>query len=149
MLTNQDQKLAALLAQALASSRPQEQERHLQRLGDVALFTAGFFAHGFARKLVDIDYHIAMGGRAYESLGCTARSTGLRPVRPVFVELAEKFVAVVDALNELAESSRPASPDDLLRFYEIWLKTGSRRAHDKLVAMGLDPVTTGDPRRSH
>jgi len=35
----------------------------LQRLGDVSLFIAGFFARSFARKLIDIDYHIAMGQR--------------------------------------------------------------------------------------
>ena len=45
-----------------------ERERGLQRLGDVSLFVAGFFAHSFARKLIDIDYHIAMGGQAYGTL---------------------------------------------------------------------------------
>ena len=42
-----------------------------QRLGDVSLFIAGFFARSFARKLIDVDYHIAMGGNAYSSLADT------------------------------------------------------------------------------
>ena len=51
--------------------------RALQRLGDVSLFFAGFFAGSFARKLVDIDYHIAMGGRAYGTLaGASAAARG-------------------------------------------------------------------------
>ena len=53
---------------ARGTDAPSERNRALQRLGDVSLFIAGFFAGSFARKLVDIDYHIAMGGRAYGSL---------------------------------------------------------------------------------
>ena len=132
--------LAALLSRALSCTRGSERERTLQRLGDVALFWAGFFAHGFARKLVDVDYYVAMGGRAYGSLADDAHTPGLAPVRPVFAELAAKFVTVVDALNELAEPSRVPSSDDLLRYYEIWQKTGSRRARGKLVALGIVPI---------
>ena len=136
-------RLAALLGRALDSASGAERERRLQRLGDVALFWAGFFAHGFARRLVDVDYYVAMGGRAYESLADGAGTPGLTPIRPVFAELARKFVAVVDALNELAEQARPTSTDDLLRYYEIWQKTGSRRAHGKLTERGITPVAGG------
>jgi hypothetical protein len=55
--------LALMLADAVEASSADQRERVLQRLGDVSLFTAGFFAQGFARRLVDVDYHIAMGGR--------------------------------------------------------------------------------------
>ena len=141
--------LAALLSRALSSSSGAERERRLQRLGDVALFWAGFFAHGFARRLVDVDYYVAMGGHAYESLADRAATPGLTSIRPVFAELAAKFVAVVDALNELAEQSRPASADDPLRYYEIWQKTGSQRAHDKLRSFGIVPVRGGSPHCRH
>src|SRR5215475_8608462 len=58
--------LVAMLCEALeAPAGTVERDRYLQRLGDVSLFVAGFFARGFAAKLIDIDYHIAMGGRAY------------------------------------------------------------------------------------
>src|SRR6202451_871043 len=57
--------LVQMLSDALEAPTAPERERHLPRLGDVSLFVSGFLAHGFARKLVDIDYHIAMGGRAY------------------------------------------------------------------------------------
>jgi hypothetical protein len=59
-----------MLSDALEAPSAVERERGLQRLGDVSLFIAGFFAHSFARKLIDIDYHIAMGGRAYGTLAC-------------------------------------------------------------------------------
>ncbi len=141
--------LAALLARALHSATGAERERRLQRLGDVALFWAGFFAHGFARKLVDVDYYIAMGGHAYESLAEAAGTPGLAGIRPVFAELALKFVAIVDALHALADQARPASADDPMRYYEIWTKTGSRHAHDRLVGMGITPVRGGSPRARH
>ena len=57
--------LVVMLSEALEAPTPEARCRGLQRLGDVSLFIAGFFSAGFARKLVDIDYHIAMGGRAY------------------------------------------------------------------------------------
>ena len=60
--------LVVMLGEALEAPSAGERNRALQRLGDVSLFIAGFFAGSFARKLVDIDYHIAMGGRAYGSL---------------------------------------------------------------------------------
>jgi len=41
------------------------------------LFIAGFFAQSFARKLIDIDYHISMGGRAYATLA--KHVTGTQP----------------------------------------------------------------------
>src|ERR1700740_576638 len=61
--------LVVMLSEALEAASPGDRNRGLQRLGDVSLFVAGFFAQGFARKLIDIDYHIAMGGRAYAALG--------------------------------------------------------------------------------
>ena len=56
------------------------------------LFIAGFFARSFARKLIDIDYHIAMGGNAYSSLADTMqRSMSGRCVAAVYAQLAQKF----------------------------------------------------------
>ncbi len=60
--------LVVMLGEALEAPTHEARCRGLQRLGDVSLFIAGFFSAGFARKLVDVDYHIAMGGRAYGTL---------------------------------------------------------------------------------
>src|SRR5499426_1263744 len=67
--------LARMLADAAAAPSAQQRDDALRRLGDVSLFVAGFFAQSFARKLVDIDYHIAMGGRAYGTLADNLRGT--------------------------------------------------------------------------
>ena len=136
--------LVRMLSEALEAPTPQERERGLQRLGDVSLFIAGFFAHSFARKLIDIDYHIAMGGRAYGTLAhglCRGRRQVLGRV---FAELATKFLPLVDALNEISDAARRYTQADVLRLYELWLKTGSPRARQLLRGLGIEaaPVAT-------
>jgi hypothetical protein len=133
--------LADLLAQAQYARTAAEREAALQRLGDVSLFVAGFFAHGFSRRLVDVDYHIAMGGRAYGTLAGQLTRGPRRALGTVFGELARKFQPVVDALGEIADSARSWSQDDVMRLYEIWLKTGSARAHALLRQLGVQPHT--------
>jgi alkylated DNA nucleotide flippase Atl1 len=133
--------LALMLADAGAAPTRAERLRTLQRLGDVSLFVAGFFARSFARRLVDIDYHIAMGGRAYGTLAdtCGSGSRG-RALAEVFAELAQKFQRVVDALNDVSEMAQRHDQRDVLRQYEIWLKTGSPRAHGILRSLGIEPA---------
>ena len=133
--------LALMLADAAEAPSHEHRNRMLQRLGDVSLFVAGFFARGFAAKLIDIDYHIAMGGRAYGTLAATCRDGARgRALSGVFGELAAKFQRVVDALNEVSEMSHTHDSRDLLRQYEIWLKTGSPRAASILRGLGVEPV---------
>ena len=135
--------LVSLFGAAAEASTPAERERALQRLGDISLFIAGFFAHGFARRLVDIDYHIAMGGRAYGTLAETLARGRRRVLALVYAELAAKFQPLVDALGEISDSARSYAPTDALRLYEIWLRTGSARARGLLTQLGIDasPVT--------
>jgi hypothetical protein len=141
--------LAHMLADASEATSTQQRQDALRRLGDVSLFIAGFFAQSFARKLVDIDYHIAMGGRAYGTLAENMRGT-LRgqAFAAVFLELAQKFQRLVDVLNDVAEMSYTHSDKDILRLYEIWLKTGSPRAHAVLRRLGVAPVAA-DARKEH
>ena len=71
--------LAHMLADALEAPNAVARQRGLQRLGDVSLFVAGFFARSFARKLIDIDYHIAWAEMptALWRTPCSARSRGV------------------------------------------------------------------------
>jgi hypothetical protein len=133
--------LAIMLAEAVAASSAEHRSRALQRLGDVSLFVAGFFAQSFASKLIDIDYHIAMGGRAYGTLaGSCGHGTRAQALGGVFAELAAKFQRLVDALNDVSEMSHRHSDRDVLRQYEIWLKTGSPRAREILLRLGAIPT---------
>ncbi|GFE81327.1 hypothetical protein GCM10011487_33270 [Steroidobacter agaridevorans] len=140
--------LAHMLADASAAQSSQQRDEALRRLGDVSLFIAGFFAQSFARKLVDIDYHIAMGGRAYGTLAENMRySIRGQAFATVFLELARKFQSLVDVLNDVAEMAYQHTDKDILRLYEIWLKTGSPRAFAILQRLGVAPVNAG--RKEH
>jgi hypothetical protein len=136
--------LAHMLAEASEAPTPHKRDETLRRLGDVSLFVAGFFAQSFARKLVDVDYHIAMGGRAYGTLAESMRG-GVRGqvFSAVFMELAQKFQRMVDVLNDVAEMAYRHSDKDILRLYEIWLKTGSPRAYGILRRLGVEPIPAG------
>jgi hypothetical protein len=142
--------LAHMLAEALDAPTATARQRSLQRLGDVSLFVAGFFARSFARKLIDIDYHIAMGGNAYSSLADTLQRTmSGRCVAAVYAQLAQQFHGLVDALNEVSDMSYQYTDADILRLYEIWMKTGSPRAQGLLRQLGVQPVTAAGARREH
>jgi hypothetical protein len=141
--------LAHMLADAAEAPSAQQRDETLRRLGDVSLFVAGFFAQSFARKLIDIDYHIAMGGRAYGTLADNLRGTMRgQAFAAVFLELAQKFQRLVDVLNDVAEMAHTHTDRDILRLYEIWLKTGSPRAFAILQRLGVAPVAQG-ARKEH
>ena len=141
--------LVVMLSEALEARSTGDRNRGLQRLGDVSLFIAGFFAQSFARKLIDIDYHIAMGGQAYASLADTMSRGKTRVLGQVFSELSQNFQPMVDALNEVSETSYTHSDKDILRLYEIWLKTGSRRSYDILKRLGVEPTAAGSTAFAH
>ena len=142
--------LAHMLSDALEAPTVHARQRSLQRLGDVSLFVAGFFARSFARKLIDIDYHIAMGGNAYSSLADTLqRSASGRCIASTYAQLAKQFQCLVDALNEVSEMSYRHTDADILRLYEQWMKTGSPRAQGLLNQLGVRPVMQGGFRLEH
>ena len=129
-----DEPLALQFGRAL--ERGGASRRHALRvLGDVSLFVAGFFPDSLNRKLVDLDYYAALGGYAYGSLSQVERDT----FAPVFAELAESFLGFVDVLTEVSERSAITTNTDLLRLYEKWLRTGSRRNGQLLVERGIVP----------
>ena len=131
--------LARILAEAVDSPEPAERNFALQRVGDLSLFLAGFFGEGLSRKLVDVDYYVQMGGAAYGTLSANVRgSVRGRLLSAVFEELASKFIELVDVLAEIRDASR-VQDTDILRMYEIWLKTGSTRAERKLREAGIEP----------
>jgi len=141
--------LALMLAEAAETESGDQRNHLLQRIGDVALFLTGFFSDGLAGKAVDVDYYMYMGGSAYDSLSQEIRGTFRgKAFAPVYAELAAKFRTLVDVLNEVADGARENSEVDLLRAYELWLKTGSRRAEVLLRQAGVEPIP-GPANRRH
>ncbi len=106
----------------------------LRNVGDRSLFISGFFSDSLKRSLADVDYYVALGATAYHSLGAEHDALG-----PVFSDLGRRFVSYVDVLSEVSERSALMSNNDLLRLYEKWLRTRSRRDGELLIARGIVP----------
>jgi hypothetical protein len=123
--------LAFMLKRAIEAPR-EERARQLRRMGDTALYVSGFFADSLDRKLVDVDYYAAMGGRAYDALSGMSRGH-----RSVFSELAEKFLRIVDLFNEISERAAVTTNAGILRLYERYVRTGSGRLRDILRDRGV------------
>lgn len=142
--------LALMMADAADANTAEQRSFSLQRIGDVALFIAGFFSDSLAHKLVDLDYYIHMGGTAYGSLSDAIRGTTRgSALCDVYRELAYKFQIVVDILNEVRDGASHANDANVLRTYEIWLKTGSKRAEALLRENGIVPMPGLDTVKRH
>lgn len=129
-----DQALGTRLARAMQTAGAAQRDG-LRSVGDQSLFISGFFSDSLNRSLVDVDYYIQLGESAYRSL---ARQED-RALGDVFDELSAKFTHFVDVLGEVSERTSISSNADVLRLYEKWLRTGSRRSGDLLAAQGIVP----------
>lgn len=135
------QPLASLYAKALETNSLHHRHRSLRRLGDVALFIAGVFSDSLNRKVVDVDYYVAMGSNAYGYLSDCFRGT-VREVAlsKIFEELSIRFQEFMDVLAEVSERAHLTSDSDIMRLYELWLRTGSKRAAQRLHRLGIQPT---------
>jgi hypothetical protein len=133
--------LALLYSDALHADSVRERRLWLQRLGDLALFIAGWFSGRLSRRLTDLDYCIAMGGNAYGYLHETAAGSPRdRALSEIFGELAQGFDRFVDLLAGITQ--RAGGQDaDVLGLYEQWLATGSPLLARRLQALGVDVST--------
>jgi len=129
--------------------------RTWRELGDVALYTVGFFRQSLERKRLDPDYFRHMGAGAYRRLARMLRAPGGsvvgggRGMDEVFAELAACFDACAQVLHEVRSTSQAdaADPSDaaVLALYEEWLATGSPGAARRLQALGVLPARPTDP----
>jgi hypothetical protein len=136
----EDPRLAELLCLALMA-HGRRRLSLLKATGDVSLFVSGFFSDSLAGGLVDSDYYVRMGGYAYGRLAGLSRH---RTAASVFGELSENFLQFVDILNEVSEVSSLTDNKSLLRLYEKWLLTGSRRIENLLRKSGVLLVRGSD-----
>lgn len=131
-----DRPLALMYAKAMEAS-PTERFRILKKLGDFALYISGYFSDSLAGKAVDVDYYIAMGSNAYGTASNILRTQPRADVfGPVFNDLSGKFTSFVDVLNEVSEANH-SNDRDIMRMYELWVRTKSPRAEGLLRKMGM------------
>jgi hypothetical protein len=128
-----EEPLAIKLALAAGAS-PEQRVRALREVGDTSLYVSGFFADSLTRKLIDVDYYVAMGGTAYAQL---SRGVAPQGLREAWSELADKFRAYVDVLGEIRAGTSFSGGANILRLCEEWVKTGSEWVEKRLRASGV------------
>lgn len=126
----------------ISNATPDLKVRGLKEIGDTSLVTSGFFADSLNRRLVDVDYYIAMGTTAYGQLsgliGATRGGSATDFFRGVYAELAAKFAVFVEVLNEVRRNtSIGGGGTNLVRLCEEWLQTGSDWVGKKLRDAGV------------
>ncbi len=134
-----DEPLAILVKEALEQPEIEAQKSLFRYIGDVSLYTAGFFQDSLSRKVVDVDYYIGMGGTAYRQVAARIPE---KPVQGLYQELAEEFPLWVDVLAEVSDKTTQKTETNLLRIYETWIRTKSERAAKTLKEAGILPNKT-------
>lgn len=137
--TLEEEPLAFQLRRALEGETREERVAALRKLGDGSLYVAGFFGDSLAKRLVDVDYYIAMGGAAY---GALANMTRSRPGAFVdlYEDLCRRFATIVDLFSEVSERVAVGTNKGVVRLYERWVKTGSDRLMRLLLEQGVLPA---------
>ena len=136
-----DEALGVRLARAMQTAGTAQRDG-LRRVGDLSLFISGYFSDSLNRRLVDVDYYIQLGECAYGSLA----RRGDRALGDVFDELSGRFTIFVDILGEVSERTALTSDADVLRLYEKWVRTKSRRSGDLLASKGIVPNSSAGSR---
>jgi hypothetical protein len=131
--------LAMILAEA-AEADGIERLRLFRTLGDEALYVSGFFGDHLERRGVSASYVSRLGTQAYEVAGELAERTPQELVRAsVYRELAELFAPLTGVLDDVRESTAMRTPQDIVRLYDKWRRTGSPRIAARLTAEGVYP----------
>lgn len=133
-----DSKPLALRMLQSVDLAPRQRRDELRNIGDTSLYVSGFWSESLARSVVDVDYYIGMGESAYSEL---ARSTPPRsgdPFVEVFGDLAVNFPRFVRVLSAISETlAGDTNPQDILKLYDRWQRTGSSWAKTRLARLGV------------
>jgi hypothetical protein len=134
----------ALKMMGAFEAAPREKRERLREVGDTSLFVSGFWTESFARKIVDVEYYIGLGGSAYGELARTGDGWRRDPYGDVYGALATQFSRFVEVLTIISRRLMPpAGPRDIVKLYERWVSTRSTWAARRLAALGVLPQKGG------
>ena len=147
-VTRDEELLARPLVELLAHAMEAEGIERLRRfrdMGDAALYVLGFFSDHLERRGIAHGYVASMGGRAYqaaESMAQRARASD-GGMAEVFGELADRFEEFARVLEEVRESTALRTPQEIVKLYEKWRRTGSPTLAKRLEQEGVFPQVVG------
>ncbi len=117
----------------------------LKKLGDRTLYLSGFFSESLARKIIDVDYYVEMGGLAYDQLSNLSKQDTLAKVYSVF---SQRFIQFSDVLQHISQKNQKLDDQGILKLYDRYLKTGSDYAKEELLKRGVLPISA-EQRKTH
>lgn len=130
------QTFAEMYLTALNAENPKNKEI-MRVVADKALYLTGFFGDSLQRKIVDIDYYVDIGSAAYTNLHVWSKED---PLSSVYKTFSNRFTEFVDVLSYISEKSQVQSDQNVLRLYDMYLRTGSELAREKLTELGVVTV---------
>ena len=128
-------KPLALILDEAQDADPVAKRACLKRLGDTALYVAGFFTDYVHKSLVNLNYYVSMGGAAYGTLSTMQRK---RAIQELYYELGVKFSFLVEVLANVAPWSQHIDNQRLVHLYAQWLESGDARLKAILEREGID-----------
>ena len=132
-----ERPLAFQLADALEAEGPERLSR-LRHLGDAALYILGFFEDHLERRGVSRSYAVTIGGHAYSNARDLASYHPSEAVRTeVYSELADGFDDYAVVLDDVRQSTVLRTPQDIVKLYEKYKRTGSPRVAMRLQEEGV------------
>ena len=132
-----DKPLALFLKETLEAP-VHEQLTRFRILGDLSLYVGGFFQESFNRRLIDVDYYIAIGSTAYHKTAARAGNSS----RHVYEKLSHNFAVLVELVAEVAVVPVQSRTVDILATYDRWTRSNSQRLLQTLLELGIDPIKT-------
>ena len=104
------------------AQRGTQRKQELREVGDRCLLLAGLYPEQAERRMVSIDYFLAMGSHAYDELSVALKAA----VADLYSHLAKAFARLVRVLMELRRRTRDIAP---LLLHEV-CTSGQHSEHD-------------------
>tara|TARA_R100000656_G_scaffold104176_1_gene76055 strand:- start:80401 stop:80964 length:564 start_codon:yes stop_codon:yes gene_type:complete len=126
--------LVDLLMEVTSEPSPHRRFEVHQRLGDTALFLAGFCVGYIRNRGLSLEYIKSMGRRGYTG----ASEYPLSPTpREVFEELSQEFEGVALVYDEVREQTTVGTTADVVKLWEQYRKTKSPAVKRRLYLNGV------------
>ncbi|MEO0326320.1 MAG: hypothetical protein AAF447_25450 [Myxococcota bacterium] len=119
---------------AAGAAGPHARRAAFEATGDRALYVVGFQGPHLARKGISPRYYASVGGRAYRQAsgyGGAGRVTLRR--------LGEGFARWARLLDTVREETALRTPQDIVRLYDRYRRTGSSVLAERLREVGVYP----------
>ncbi|WP_096087832.1 hypothetical protein [Agaribacterium haliotis] len=126
--------LALLYEEAYKAKTVGQRNAVLKQLGDSSLFIGALFFENFAKKGVNKDYFIGMGGGAYNSLG-NLNYAG----NNIFNELANSFPKLLQIVANVCAVELSYKAEDIFSLLERWQQSKDSTLQKQLHSIGIVP----------